>query len=192
MFIDNNNQIEKWRKKITIEIEYERLFFDDMIYIMQSLKETTREFFIRNKYWYDKNIYNFLIENENIRRYFEEEEIRRNKKEYFDEKYPFIIDDLKVIMENSITYEIFELSKGSMRIHCAFVIAENTFVPLSFLDHFTTGVIIGTLIGIAHIIYTGHEKEFDNKLKQLQKEWNYERRRGTRKRRGIRFKLYQK
>ncbi len=143
-------------KSLEISIDYKTLYFDDMIYAFNSLKEMTRNFLLKDEYWEDGTVYKYLTRTHpNL-----------NEMDYFKS-----ISIIRTIFRKGTTFEIIEFKEGSIKIRCSFRIAECTLIPFISYQNLIAGMTIGTMIGIANEIYNKHEREFDKKIEKLQKRW---------------------
>jgi len=161
-------------REITIKIEYEKLYFDDLIYVFNSLIRTTIQFYEKEEYWYDDAVYNYLLEHD----------IKIAKDEYYKS-----IPALKKIIQKSITYQIIEFSKGSIRIKSMFVIVETALVPLISAINLPAGITISVITELAGLIYSEHEKDFDDRINKLKSRWETQSTKKGRKERKIIFRI---
>ena len=139
-------------REITISVEYDTLYFEDLIYLLRSVIDTTKKFYGSDRIWTDGFAYNYLLQHD----------IVRDEEEYYK-----FLDTLKKIIQKSVKYQIVDFSRGSLKIRAAFVIAEGAVVPIAIEKSSLIGISIGIIAELAKLLYEKHEREFDEYLKKL-------------------------
>jgi len=139
---------------MTLEIKYDKLYFDDIVFIFKSLKNRNKIFFTTDKYWVNEDIYKCL-KNNNI----------KIEKEQYDK----IIPALKDIIKRSIDFQIENISKGSLIIKISLDVLRTTLVPLISISNLPQGIEIGMILVIINNIYSKYEKEYDNMILEFER-----------------------
>ena len=145
--------------EINISIEYDTLYFEDLIYPLISLKNSTRSFFKKDEYWLNENIYDYL----------HNEGFELTKEEYYKNAHKF-----KELVSKSLTFEISELKPGSIRLKVVFAISETALIPILSSINLPVGITIATILGIVHIIYSENEAKYDEMINNLKRNWDRE------------------
>lgn len=172
--IEDNEALGKNIKNLEITIEYEQLYFDDILYIFNSLKRMSENFFDKDEFWMDEDIYGYL----------KEEDIDISKSKYYK-----LTPHFRKIVKKSLTYQIIEFEKGSLKLKCCFAISEASLVPLVSSVNLPAGLTLGIILGITEQIYDKHEEEFDEKFSKLKSRWKKESHKKGREKRGIYFDI---
>ncbi|MCX6821988.1 MAG: hypothetical protein NTW30_04390 [Candidatus Aenigmarchaeota archaeon] len=158
-------------KEIEFQIKYKQLYFDDVIYVFQTLKNTTRNFFMEDKYWLEDDTYQFFLDNN----------IDIKKEDYYQ-----VIPELKTIIRRGLTFEITEWEKGSLTIKATIAFGE-ALVPFVSVINLPSGITIAVLFKLMFDMYSKHEKEYDERIQRLLKNWKKTSKKRDREQRGIEY-----
>jgi len=143
-------------KELILKLEYDKLYFDDLMYFLKSLSSTTRNFYNNNEFWFNDKIFDYL-----------------NKEKLFsvknDEYYKLLVN-LKDCVIKNITYEIIDFSKGSLKIKCWIAIHGGVVAGLNSLENLPVGITIGIITQLLEIIYSHNEKEYDHLIGKLKEK----------------------
>jgi len=159
-------------KEIEIVIKYEKLYFDDIVYVYKTLKETTQKFFMNEMFWSEDKTYQFFIDR-NLK--IKKEDINK------------IIPELKEIVRKGITFEIVEWEKSSLKIKATIALSGHVLVYFSSVVFLPAGLTIELLSDLLLLIYSEHEEEYDIKIKKLLNRWKKASEKEDRKQRGISY-----
>lgn len=138
--------------ELDITIQYKKLYFDDLNFIFNSIKNATKKFYDQKEIWYNPKIKNYLLS----------EKIIKDETDYEES-----VQALKESLKKGLTYEIIEISQGSLRLKCG--LAVSGIISANLAPSVEIKISIEILTAIAIILYDEYETEYDKIFENLKK-----------------------
>ena len=164
-------------KDIEISLEYEKLYFEDLILLLNSLRNSTRKFFRTEKYWLDDKIITSILNTD----------LKISKDEYYK-----ILPNLRHILSKSITYEITEFKEGSIKLRCSIAVTTAVLITLASQEPFSFQLTANVLSALANILYNSFERDFDKVIDQVQSKLSFTSFNDDKRARGIKYSINRK
>jgi len=162
-------------KNIEFKIEYEKLFFDDIMYVFKTIKNTSKKFYSIDENWHKTEKYVEFLKENNI--------------EINNEDFLRAIPIIQKIISRGLTYEIKSFEQGSIKIKGLFVISDSALIPILSAVNLPVGITVSIITGLALLYYNENEEEYDMKINRLKENWKRTSKKPDRKKRRIEYQM---